>query len=188
MIAAWGVAAACGSRDRAAASDKQRPYPPRWPAHDRTPASRRTCIAAPGPGRIRFTYAITTPSGACRSTTTGRCYEKLILDGFQAGLSWITILRKRENFRAAFDRFAPEIIAHYDADKVAALMNDAGIVRNRAKIFGAIRSAQGYLAIMEKGPGFSALLWDFVGGHPAGEPPARHCRGAGGNAALACDF
>ena len=93
-------------------------------------------------------------------------YEKLILDGFQAGLSWITILRKRENFRAAFDGFAPEIIARYDADKVAALMNDAGIVRNRAKILGAIRSAQGYLAIMEKGPGFSALLWDFVGGTP----------------------
>jgi DNA-3-methyladenine glycosylase I len=93
-------------------------------------------------------------------------FEKLMLDGFQAGLSWITILRKRENFRKAFDGFAPEIIASYDADKVVALMNDAGIVRNRAKIVGAIRSAQGYLAIMEKGPGFSALLWDFVGGTP----------------------
>jgi DNA-3-methyladenine glycosylase I len=93
-------------------------------------------------------------------------YEKLVLDGFQAGLSWITILRKRENFRRAFDDFRPEIIARYDARKVNALMNDAGIVRNRAKIEGAIHSARSYLAIVEEGPGFSALLWDFVGGEP----------------------
>ena len=93
-------------------------------------------------------------------------YEKLVLDGFQAGLSWITILRKRDNFRRAFDGFAPEIIAGYGKRKVTALMNDAGIVRNRAKIEGAILSARAYLAIMEKGPGFSALLWDFVDGKP----------------------
>src|SRR5204863_6855587 len=93
-------------------------------------------------------------------------YEKLILDGFQAGLSWITILRKRENFRKAFDDFQPEKIARYNAKKTHALMNDAGIVRNRAKIEGAIASAKSYLEIMEKGPGFSKLLWDFVDGKP----------------------
>jgi len=93
-------------------------------------------------------------------------FEKLILDGFQAGLSWITILRKRDNFRQAFDGFAPEVIARYGKRKVTALMNDAGIVRNRAKIEGTIASARGYLDIMERGPGFSALLWSFVDGKP----------------------
>src|SRR5207342_1932864 len=93
-------------------------------------------------------------------------FEKLVLDGFQAGLSWITILRKRDNFRRAFDDFQPEKIARYNAKKVDALMNDAGIVRNRAKIDGAILSAKSYLDIMEKGPGFSKLLWDFMGGRP----------------------
>jgi len=93
-------------------------------------------------------------------------YEKLMLDGFQAGLSWITILRKRDNFRKAFDGFEPEKIARYKPAKVEKLMQDAGIVRNRAKIEGAILSARSYLDIMEKGPGFSALLWDFVDGKP----------------------
>ena len=93
-------------------------------------------------------------------------YEKLILDGFQAGLSWITILRKRDNFRRAFDGFAPEKIARYDARKKARLMADAGIVRNRLKVEGTVRSARAYLDIMEKGPGFSRMLWDFMGGKP----------------------
>ncbi|MET0971671.1 MAG: DNA-3-methyladenine glycosylase I [Tardiphaga sp.] len=93
-------------------------------------------------------------------------YEKLILDGFQAGLSWITILRKRDNFRKAFDDFQPEKIARYGEKKVHALMNDAGIVRNKSKIDGAILSAKGYLKIMEDGPGFSKYLWDFVDGRP----------------------
>ena len=93
-------------------------------------------------------------------------YEKLVLDGFQAGLAWITILRKRENFRKAFDGFQPEKIARYTPKKVEKLMQDAGIVRNRSKIEGAILSARGWLEIMEKGPGFSALLWDHVGGKP----------------------
>src|ERR1700712_6116768 len=70
-------------------------------------------------------------------------FEKLILDGFQAGLSWITILRKRDNFRGAFDDFQPEKIARYNDKKIHALMNDAGIVRNRSKIEGAILSARG---------------------------------------------
>jgi DNA-3-methyladenine glycosylase I len=93
-------------------------------------------------------------------------YEKLMLDGFQAGLSWITILRKRENFRRAFDGFDPHMIARYTPKKIDALMQDAGIVRNRAKIEGAVASARAWLEIMDKGPGFSALLWDFVDGKP----------------------
>jgi DNA-3-methyladenine glycosylase I len=93
-------------------------------------------------------------------------YEKLVLDGFQAGLSWITILRKRENFRHAFDGFSPEKIARYRPAKIERLMQDAGIVRNRAKIEGAIVSARAWLKVTENGPGFSKLLWDFVDGKP----------------------
>ncbi len=93
-------------------------------------------------------------------------YEKLVLDGFQAGLSWITILRKRENFRRAFDGFVPEKIARYRPAKVERLMQDAGIVRNRAKIEGAVLSARAWIDVMEKGSGFSRLLWDFVDGRP----------------------
>jgi DNA-3-methyladenine glycosylase I len=87
-------------------------------------------------------------------------WEKLILDGFQAGLSWITILRKRENFRTAFDSFNPEIIARYDTRKVDALMQDTGIVRNRLKIEATITSAQAYLEVSD----FSAYLWGFNDG------------------------
>ncbi|MCA0276415.1 MAG: DNA-3-methyladenine glycosylase I, partial [Proteobacteria bacterium] len=93
-------------------------------------------------------------------------YEKLMLDGFQAGLSWITILRKRENFRKAFVGFEPEKIARFSDKKIEALMQDAGIVRNRAKIEGAVKSAKIYLDIMEKGPGFANLLWGYVDGAP----------------------
>jgi len=93
-------------------------------------------------------------------------YEKLVLDGFQAGLAWITILRKRENFRRAFSDFDPAKIARFDKRRIEKLMGDAGIVRNRAKIEGAVASARAYLAIMENGPGFSTLLWGFVDGKP----------------------
>ncbi len=93
-------------------------------------------------------------------------YEKLMLDGFQAGLSWITILRKRENFRRAFDDFNPEKIARYTPKKIERLMQNAGIVRNRAKIEGAVGSARAWLKIMESGPGFSAMLWDHLDGKP----------------------
>jgi len=92
-------------------------------------------------------------------------FEKLILDGFQAGLSWITILRKRDAFRAAFDHFDPEKIVRYDTAKTDALMNDAGIVRNRAKIEATIGNARVWLDIMEN-EGFSAYLWGFVDGAP----------------------
>ncbi|MDR3407102.1 MAG: DNA-3-methyladenine glycosylase I [Methylovirgula sp.] len=92
-------------------------------------------------------------------------FEKFILDGFQAGLSWITILRKRENFRKAFDHFEPAKIARYKPAKLAALMQNEGIIRNRAKIEGAVTSAQAYLALQEDA-GFSHYLWNFVDGAP----------------------
>src|SRR6202050_980849 len=93
-------------------------------------------------------------------------YEKLVLDGFQAGLSWITILRKRENFRGGFDEFSAEKLERYRAAKLERLMQDAGMVRNRAKIEGTVLSAKAWLKAMEDGPGFSKLLWDFVDGKP----------------------
>ncbi|MBI1868005.1 MAG: DNA-3-methyladenine glycosylase I [Methylocystis sp.] len=99
-------------------------------------------------------------------------YEKLVLDGFQAGLSWIAILRKREAFRVAFEGFAPERVARFDARRVAALMKNADIVRNRAKIEGAVASARAWLAI-EQAQGFSAYLWDFVDGRPIVNHPRR---------------
>ncbi|MBL8902325.1 MAG: DNA-3-methyladenine glycosylase I [Hyphomicrobiales bacterium] len=89
-------------------------------------------------------------------------FEKLQLDGFQAGLSWITILRKREAFRKAFDDFNPEKMARYRPAKLERLMNDAGIVRNRLKIEASVSNAQAYLAI----PDFSAYLWNFMDGKP----------------------
>lgn len=92
-------------------------------------------------------------------------FEKLILDGFQAGLSWITILRKRENFRLAFEGFEPERIVRFTPERVEALMQDAGIIRNRAKIEGTIRSARLWLEMMERGS-FARHLWDFVDGTP----------------------
>jgi len=92
-------------------------------------------------------------------------FEKLVLDGFQAGLAWITILRKRDAFRAAFDGFDPHAIARYDDARVGALMADAGIVRNRAKIVATIGNARGWLDIMEQ-QGFADYLWGFVDGRP----------------------
>jgi len=92
-------------------------------------------------------------------------YEKLILDGFQAGLSWITILRKRDAFRKAFNGFDPHKIARYTPAKVERLMGDAGIVRNRAKIEGAVLSARAWIEIEGK-QGFSNYLWNFVDGRP----------------------
>lgn len=93
-------------------------------------------------------------------------FAKLILDGAQAGLSWITILRKRENYWAAFDQFNPEKIARYDEAKISELLQNPGIVRNRLKVQAAIKNAQGYLDIMEKEGSFSRFLWDFVDGRP----------------------
>ncbi len=93
-------------------------------------------------------------------------FEKLILDGFQAGLSWITILRKRDNFLEAFDQFNPEKIARYGPEKIEALLQDTGIVRNRAKIVGTIAGAKLFLDIEENENGFSNLLWNYLEGEP----------------------
>jgi DNA-3-methyladenine glycosylase I len=95
-----------------------------------------------------------------------RLFEMLVLEGFQAGLSWITILRKRDNFRTSFDDFDPERIAGYGPDKIACLLADPGIVRNRAKIEGAILSARGWLELMREKGGFSGFLWQFVDHRP----------------------
>jgi DNA-3-methyladenine glycosylase I len=93
-------------------------------------------------------------------------WEKLVLDGFQAGLAWITILRKREAFRVAFDNFDPEKVAAYGEADRARLMADAGIVRSNAKIDAAIQSAKIYLAMRDRGEDFSAFCWGFTGGKP----------------------
>lgn len=107
-------------------------------------------------------------------------WEKLVLDGFQAGLAWITILRKREAFRAAFDDFDPVKVARYGEADRARLMADAGIVRSNAKIDAAIESAKIYLEMQARGEDFSAFCWGFVGGRPIlnswtgfGEVPAQ---------------
>lgn len=92
-------------------------------------------------------------------------FEKLLLDGFQAGLSWITILRKRDAFRRAFDGFEPEKMARYGQKKLERLMGDAGIVRNRSKIEASVTNARAYLEI-EAAQDFSSYLWDFVDGQP----------------------
>jgi DNA-3-methyladenine glycosylase I len=91
-------------------------------------------------------------------------WEKLVLDGFQAGLAWITILRKRDAFRAAFDGFDPEIVARYGEADRARLMADAGIVRSNAKIDAAIAGARVYLDMREQGEDFSQFLWSFTNG------------------------
>jgi DNA-3-methyladenine glycosylase I len=92
-------------------------------------------------------------------------WEKLILDGFQAGLSWITILKKRDNFRAAFAGFEPEIIANWGPDEVERLLQDAGIIRHRSKIEATISNAKVYQEI-DAGEGFDSFLWKYVDGRP----------------------
>jgi len=93
-----------------------------------------------------------------------RLFGKLVLDGFQAGLSWAIILRKREAFLRAFDGFDPERMARYDARKRRGLLGDTGIVRNRQKIDAAIQNSRSYLALRDEGISFSGFLWDFVDG------------------------
>ncbi|MFY9820647.1 MAG: DNA-3-methyladenine glycosylase I [Thermoanaerobaculia bacterium] len=95
-----------------------------------------------------------------------RLFEMLILEGAQAGLSWITILRRRESYRRAFDGFDPAKIARYKATKIAKLMNDPGIVRNQAKITATIQNARACLDVVEKTGSFDRFLWQFVGGEP----------------------
>jgi DNA-3-methyladenine glycosylase I len=129
------------------------------PAH---PDGRKRC---PWPGVDPFYIAYHDDEWGVPDYGDRALYEKLVLDGFQAGLSWITILRKRPAFRAAFDGFEPERIVRWDAAKKEALMLDAGIVRNRAKIEATVALARIYLDLAER-QGFARHLWSFVDGRP----------------------
>ena len=93
-------------------------------------------------------------------------FEFLILEGAQAGLSWSTILEKRENYRRVFDRFDARKVACYDARRVAGLLADPGIVRNRLKVAGAVRNAKAFLAVQKEFGSFDRYVWGFVGGKP----------------------
>ncbi len=109
-----------------------------------------------------------------------KLFEFLILEGFQAGLSWLTVLRKRENFRKAFDGFDFKKVAAYDRKKIDSLMNDAGIIRNKLKISGAVTNAKAFLEVRKEFGTFDKYVWGFVGGktihncfNPLSEIPAR---------------
>jgi len=140
-------------------------------------ASRRRCEWA-GSDPVLLDYHDTewgTPEHDDR-----KLFEFLILEGAQAGLSWLTILRKRENYRRAFDRFDPERVAKYDARKVRSLLTDDGIVRNRLKIRAAVKNATVVLTIQQEFGSFDTFIWRFVGGSPKtnrwttlGQIPAR---------------
>lgn len=95
-----------------------------------------------------------------------RLFEFLILEGAQAGLSWDTILRKRENYRAAFDRFDPRRVARYDRRKLQSLLRDDGIIRNRLKIASAVQNAKAFLRVQDEFGSFDRYIWQFVGGKP----------------------
>lgn len=100
-----------------------------------------------------------------------KLFEMLLLEGAQAGLSWITILRKRPAYRKAYDRFDPKKIAAWDARKIRSLMADAGIVRNRLKIEGAVKCARAFLDVRREFGSFDAYIWQFVGGAPIVKAP-----------------
>lgn len=93
-----------------------------------------------------------------------KLYEFILLETFQTGLSWITILRKRENFRAAFDNFEYRKIAEYNEDKIASLLQDAGIIRNRLKILSAVRNAKAFINVQDEFGSFSSYYWSFTNG------------------------
>jgi len=93
-------------------------------------------------------------------------FGKLVLDGFQAGLSWAIILRKRDAFLKAFDGFNPDKMARYDARRIAKILRDPGIVRNKQKVKSAVANARAYLELKDAGESFDAFLWQFVGGTP----------------------
>jgi DNA-3-methyladenine glycosylase I len=98
-------------------------------------------------------------------TNDRKLFEMLILEGAQAGLSWITILKKRAHYRKVFDKFNPELIARYNKRKISALLNDPGIIRNRLKVEGTVKNARAYLELKQEGK-FSNFLWQFVDGKP----------------------
>jgi DNA-3-methyladenine glycosylase I len=134
--------------------------------------NRAEPMRCPWPGSDPLYVAYHDEEWGVPKTNARALFEKLVLEGFQAGLSWITILRKRENFRAAFDNFDAEAMASYGARKINSLMADAGIVRHRGKIEAAISNAQAFLDL-EAGPGLSRFLWSFVDGKPTQSRYAR---------------
>ena len=108
--------------------------------------------------------------------TIGILFEMLLLEGAQAGLSWETILNKRENYREAFDHFDAGRIAAYDDAKIAALLQNAGIVRNRLKVNAAVQNAQAFLAVRKEFGTFDKYIWQFVGGTPLQNARRQHRR------------
>jgi DNA-3-methyladenine glycosylase I len=129
--------------------------------------------AANGTSRIRCAWPSSAISVAYHDREWGvplkddrKLFEFLVLDAAQAGLSWEIILRKREGFRAAFDNFDPEKIVRYDKRKIAALLADPGIIRNRLKIESAISNARAFLQVQEECGSFASYIWQFVGGTP----------------------
>ena len=95
-----------------------------------------------------------------------KLFEFLVLEGAQAGLSWLTVLRKRENYRTAFDRFDPERVSRYGSRELTRLLRDPGIIRNRLKISSTIRNAKAFLLVQKEFGTFDRYMWTFVGGHP----------------------
>jgi DNA-3-methyladenine glycosylase I len=139
------------------------------------PARPRPEVTPHADGRVRCHWARAASPGyvAYHDTEWGvpvhderRLFEMLVLEGQQAGLSWETILRKRAAYRRAFQRFDPAKVARYDARRVRALLGDAGIVRNRAKIEAAIANARAFLAVQREFGSFDAYVWRFVEGRP----------------------
>ena len=128
----------------------------------RTPSVRRCPWAGTDPLYIRYHDR----EWGVPVHTDRKLFEMLLLEGAQAGLSWITILRKRAHYRKVFDRFDPSKIARYDRKKIARLLADPGIVRNRLKIRAAVTNARAFLAVQEEFGSFDAYIWQFVGGNP----------------------
>jgi DNA-3-methyladenine glycosylase I len=122
--------------------------------------------ACPWPGEDPFYRAYHDEEWGVPEFDDRALFEKLVLDGFQAGLSWITILRKRENFREAFDGFDPERIARYKPAKIEKLLLNEGIIRHRGKIEATVTNARAWLDIMDQNGGFSGFIWSFVDGAP----------------------
>lgn len=135
---------------------------------------RVTADRAPAPDLLRCAWTATDPlMTAYHDQEWGvplhddrALFEFLTLEGAQAGLSWSTILKKRPAYRAAFDRFNPRKVARYDAAKIAVLLGDPGIVRNRLKILSAVKNAKAFLAVQQEFGSFDAYIWQFTGGRP----------------------
>jgi len=149
--------------------------------------TKKTAIPTQVKERIRCAWARNELAIAYHDTEWGVpvhddrvLFEFLVLEGAQAGLSWDTILKKRENYRLAFDGFDPQIVSRYDQKKVRGLLANAGIIRNRLKVASAISNAQALLAVAEEYGSFAGYIWQFVGGKPrtngwkkSGQVPAR---------------